>query len=106
MGWGKYNCDFCVAQFNNREKYHQVFLRQILGAPMDEEKLAELLRVVKEEGGDVIILRFPDGKVRVLSITTAKMKKAYLGADPTVVQIDTTFGVENAGYKLNTVTPL
>ena len=78
-------------------------VRQILGAPMDEEKLAELLRVVEEEGGDVKILRFPDGMVRVLSITTAKMKKAYLGADPTVVQIDTTFGVEKAGYKLNTV---
>ena len=28
-------------------------IKQIVGAPVDEEKLAELLQVVKDEGGDV-----------------------------------------------------
>jgi hypothetical protein len=78
-------------------------IKLIVGAPMHEEKLAELIQVVKEEGGNVNILRFPDGKVRVLTITTAKMKRAYSGAKPTVVQIDTTFGIESSGYKLNAV---
>ena len=85
--------------------YHQIRyqIQQIIGSPMHEEKLAELIKDVREAGGNVDLKRFPDGKVQVLTITTAKMKRAYCGAKPTVVQIDTTFGLESSGYKLNAV---
>ena len=78
-------------------------IKQIVGAPMDEEKLEGFLKIVKEEGGDVNILRFPDGKVRVLSISRREMKRGYVDAKPTVIQVDTTYGLEQCGYKLNAV---
>ena len=70
---------------------------------MDEERLQGFLKLVSDEGGDVKIDRFPDGKVRVLTVSTKKMKKGYVGANPTVVQVDTTFGLEQSGYKLNAI---
>ena len=36
-------------------------IKQIQEAPEDEEKLARLLEMVKEEGGHVNILLYPDG---------------------------------------------
>lgn len=86
--------------FSNQIRYQ---IKKILGAPMNEEKLAELVKLVRDEGGHVQILRFPDGKIRVLSITTIKMKKGFIGSNPTVVQVDTTFGFERSGYKLNVI---
>ena len=39
---------------------HQVKL--ILGELMNEEKLSGFVKLVRDEGGNVEILRFPDGK--------------------------------------------
>ena len=78
-------------------------VKQILGKPMLEEKLTEFVKLVKHEGGSVEILRFPDGKIRIFTVTTLKMKKAFLGSNPTVIQVDTTFGFERSGYKLNAI---
>ena len=47
-----------------------------MGTPVDEEKLAELLQVVKEEVGDVNILWFPDGWIRVLAVVYYKVQGA------------------------------
>ena len=68
---------------------------------MDDETLAKLLQVVKDKGGYVNILRFPDGKIRVLAVSTVKMRKAYYGAKPTFIQLDNTFEIESSNYKLH-----
>jgi hypothetical protein len=85
---------------SNQVRYQ---VKLILGAPMDEEKLTGFIQMVREEGGDVKIDRFPDNKIRVMSIITRKMRNGYVGANPTVIQIDSTFGFEESGYKLNAV---
>ena len=56
---------------------------------------------VEEEGGNVKTLLHRDGTVRVLTVTTAKMKAAFCGSDPSVLQVDTTFNYETSGYKLS-----
>jgi hypothetical protein len=44
---------------------------------------------------------YPDGNLRFLTISTQKMQRAYLGADPPAVQCDTTFNFEASGtYQL------
>ena len=78
-------------------------VRLILGEPMNEEKLSGFVKLVRDEGGNVEILRFPDEKIRVFTITTIKMKRAFIGSNPSVVQVDTTFGFERSGYKLNAI---
>ena len=40
-------------------------VNQILGKPMNDEKLTDFVKLVKEEGGNIEILRFPDGKIRM-----------------------------------------
>ena len=42
-------------------------------------------------------------KVRVLSVQTQEMKRAYLGVKPDVVLIDTTFNFETSGYKMSAI---
>ena len=76
-------------------------IKQIVGAPEDEQKLAKLLQVVKDEGGNVNIQHSPDGKIRVLTVSTVKMRKAYSGTKSTVIQLDNTFGIKSFNYKLN-----
>ena len=64
------------------------------------EKLQELLAQVVEEGGHVNKLDNKDGTVRVLTVITKDMKKAYLSTNPSIIQIDTTYQFEVSGYKL------
>ena len=76
-------------------------VRLILGEPMNEEKLSGFVKLVRDEGGNVEILRFPDEKIQIFTITTVKMERAFIGSNPSVVQVDTTFGFERSGYILN-----
>lgn len=79
-------------------------MKQLAGPNRDQEMLNQLLKQVKEEGGSVHVMPDPDtGDVRVLTVTTAKMRAGYRGSNPGVVNIDTTFNFETAGYKLNAV---
>ena len=67
----------------------------------DLNKLKSTLHLVEDEGGRVEIMEDKKGELHVLVIQTASMKKAYLGIDPDVCQVDTTFGFESAGYKMS-----
>ena len=57
----------------------------------------------KTEGSSIHYDIYPSGQLRFLSISTRKMKQAYRGADPSVIQCDTTFNFESAGYKLSAI---
>ena len=52
------------------------------------------------EGGKVEWCDDPDGKVRCIALYSSKMKNAYYSSDPPLVQLDTTFEIEAARYKL------
>ena len=58
---------------------------------VDAEELSSFLKEIRDEGGDVQIMKDNDRKVRVMTVLTAQMKKAYQAVDPTVVMVDTTF---------------
>ena len=75
-------------------------IRQLQGAPMDEERLDEFLKVVEEEGGRVEVKRSPDNKVQAIVIVTGRMKRAFTCSSSSCVQLDSTFGIETSGYKL------
>ena len=66
-------------------------------------KLETFLEDLEEDGGDVRIKHDPDGSVSVISVLSSTMKKAYLGTDPTVIQVDTSFNFESAKYKLSAI---
>ena len=63
--------------------------------------LNRYLDKLSAEGSSINYDVFPSGELQFLSISTRKMKQAYRGADPSVVQCDTTFNFESAGYKLS-----
>ena len=66
----------------------------------DSERLEKLLKSITEEGGVVKIFE-ENGDIQALTVTSNKMKNAFRGTEPNVVNIDTTFNVEENGYKLN-----
>ena len=66
----------------------------------DSEKLNAFLQKISNEGGSVKVQKYIDGNVRCLSVSTSKMIKGFRGSHAEVVQIDTTFGLENSGHKL------
>ena len=67
----------------------------------DMNKLQSTLHLIEDEGGRVEIMKGKNGEVRVLTIQTASMRRAFLGINPDVCQVDTTFGFETSGYKLS-----
>ena len=60
----------------------------------------EFFTAMEEDGGQADWLDDPDGSVRCLTFTSAKMLKAFQSSDPPLVQLDTTFELEEARYKL------
>lgn len=76
-------------------------VRKIQGAPLNAEDLQTFLDGVEQAGGSAKVKRDTDGKVQAIAITTEKMRKAYVGASPEVVQMDNSFGMETSNYKFN-----
>ena len=76
---------------------------KILGRDFDINKLGPFLKRIVEDGGNVKIDRYPDEKVRVLSISTKEMMQGYISSGVTTIQVDTTFGFDHSGHKLNAV---
>ena len=74
---------------------------KILGEDFDIDKLSNFLNRIEGEGGSVKIDYYPDGKVRVLSVSTKEMMQGFINSGATTVQVYTTFGVEASGHKLN-----
>ena len=76
-------------------------MKKVKGPDHDDKELDIFLLKLEEEGGKIKILEDINKKVRVLTIQTIKMAKAYSGAKPTVVLFDTTFGFSQEGYKMS-----
>ena len=77
-------------------------MKKVSGPDQSREQLSDLLKKIEDDGGTVEILRQKGSdKVRVLTVQTKEMKRAFLGANPTVVLFDTTFGFCDEGYKMS-----
>ena len=78
---------------------------QLVGNQTEEnkDKLESFLEDLEEDGGQVKVKHDPDGSVSVISVMSSTMRKAYIGTDPTVIQVDTSFNFESAKYKLNAI---
>ena len=74
---------------------------KLLGKDFDMNRLGPFLKRVEDEGGSVKIDYYPDGKVRVLSVSTKEMMEGYVNSRATTVQLNPTFGFESSGHKLN-----
>ena len=66
----------------------------------DKVSFEEFLKDVEDNGGIVDWKSDPDGTVSALFITTKTQKSALLLSQPTVLQLDTSFGIDQAHYKL------
>ena len=79
-------------------RYMQTKLKK--SEDMERDDLATALQLIEDEGGNVEVLKDKNQKVRVLVVQTVAMKKAYLGVNPEICQVDTTFRFETSGYKM------
>ena len=71
-----------------------------LDSKLDAPKFFENLEL---EGGNIEWELDPDGTVKCISLCSSKMKNAYKTSDPPLVQVDTTFNIESAQYKVMAV---
>lgn len=70
----------------------------IIGGKQDNFiKFNKYLDYLKSIGTTIEYGVFPSNKLRYLTISTKKMKQAYLSSNPCVVQCDTTFNFESSG---------
>ena len=77
-------------------------MKKMKGQDKDKEDLSVFLEAIVEEGVKVDVCMDSDNRsVKVLTIKTAEMIKAYHGVNPTVVMFDTTFGFNAEGYKMS-----
>ena len=81
-------------------KHIRYKLLKMLGPKKEKEQLAEFLQKVEDEGGVVTPMLDQKENIRALAVMTSEMRSAYIGANPDVVCIDTTFNFETSGYKL------
>jgi len=63
-------------------------------------RLQTFLEGLEEEGGDVFSKVDSEGNVAVLCITSYMMKRTFQNSLPPVVQVDTSFNIDSARYKL------
>ena len=66
----------------------------------DKELFEQFLKDIEENGGEVEWTSDPDGTVKSLFVSSKTMKGSLLKSDPPVVQMDTTFNIDKAQYKL------
>ena len=70
------------------------------GDAHDEVDFNEFFTALEADGGQVDWLDDPDGSVRCMTFASSKMLKAFQSSDPPLIQLDTTFELEEARYKL------
>ena len=82
---------------------HVRYMMSKLRSPdVENEDLSAYLEKVVQEGGDVHIkLDNKQETVRVMTIQTNDMRKAYSGIAPNLVYVDTTFNFNKEGYKMS-----
>ena len=81
-------------------RHVRYMMNKFKGPNTEKEDLEVYLQQIVEEGGKVEMLLDKE-KVRVLTVQTAKMRRAYMGADPDIVGLDSTFNFSTTGYKMN-----
>ena len=64
------------------------------------DQLVKYLDQTVEEGGIVEYLNNEDGDMKAMFFTSGKMMSAFRFQNPNVIQMDTSFEIENARYKL------
>ena len=72
-------------------------------APTDAEEnvsFEDFLQKLEDEGGTVEWKCDPDETVSALFIATKSQKSSVISSQPAVIQLDTSFGVDQAHYKL------
>ena len=78
-------------------------IRKVAPPETDEvaqKALQEFLVGLEDEGGDISWKNDPDGTLKVLFITSSKMKSVFRACNPPLVQLDTSFEFERARYKV------
>ena len=81
-------------------KHIQYMQKKLTGPNNEKDDLATYLEEIEKEGARVEVMLDKCNKVRVLVVQTPEMKRAYMGANPDVCQVDTTFRFESSGYKM------
>ena len=79
-------------------------LKNVLAKTSEEEgdgvDFAEFFEELESKGGDINWEEDPDGTIRCITFSSIKMKNAFKSSDTPLVQLDTTFSVEKARYKV------
>ena len=68
--------------------------------PEDDVNFEEFFEGIENEGGEVDWEEDPDGTVRCMTFASNKMKNAFRSSGVPLVQLDTTFEMEKARYKV------
>lgn len=82
-------------------KHVRYVMQKLKCTDNEKEELATFLENLEDEGGQINVLLDEKENVRVLSVQTSDMRRAFLGVNPDVVMVDTTFNYNASGYKLN-----
>lgn len=78
-------------------------IRKIAPPETDDQAhkaLEEFLVGVEDDGGEISWKNDPDGTLKVLFITSSKMKSVFRACNPPLIQLDTSFEFERARYKV------
>ena len=84
-------------------KHARYTMNKLNGPDLEKEHLAAYLEQVELDGGMVDVLLDKNDMVRGLVVQTIEMRRAYIGAQPSTVMVDTTFNFETSGYRLSAV---
>ena len=75
-------------------------IKPLISDEDSQKKFLDFLVGIEEEGGVIEWNLDPDQTVKALFITSSKMKSAFRNNNPPVVQLDTSFNMEKAQYKV------
>ena len=67
---------------------------------LDKVDPEEFFEKFEGEGGEVDWELDPDGTVKCIALSSKKMMNAFKSSDPPLIQLDTTFEIEAARYKV------
>ena len=88
---------------NVTTKHARYTMKKLNGPDLEREHLAAYLEQIELDGGMVDVLLDNNTMVRGLVVQTVEMRKAYIGAKPSTIMVDTTHNFETSGYRLSAV---